>query len=217
MGVAVRTTQGYDPVTGPVAGDERRRRCIVTGTVGDRRHMLRFVLAPDGRVIADVDGRLPGRGVWVRAERTALVRACARGAFARAFRRPVEVSADLRDQVERLLRRRAIELVGLANRAGQGVFGFEKCRQWLTAGRGAIILAAADGSPAERARLHGSGGGRPVVDLLTAAELGRAIGRENVVHGVIAAGRLAERLLTEAARLGGILGRTEVPAAVSNG
>jgi len=205
-------------VSDPAGGsDARCRRCIVTGTVAARRRMLRFVLGPDGRVVADVDGRLPGRGVWVQAERTVLQRACARGTFARAFRRPVEVSADLCDQVERLLRRRAIELVGLANRAGQAVFGFEKCRQWLAAGRGAVLLGASDGSLPERARLRGFGGGQTVSDLLTAAELGRAVGRPEVVHGVIAAGRLAERLTTEAARLGGILGCANGPAAVWNG
>lgn len=196
--------------------DPRRRRCIVTGTVGERRRMVRFVLGPDGRVVPDVDGRLPGRGVWVFADRTALSRACARSTFARAFRQPVDVPADLCENIERLLRRRAVELVGLANRAGEAVFGFEKCRQWLTARRGAVLLAASDGSLSERSRLRGFAGEVTVVDVLTAAELGRAIGRAEVVHGVVAAGRLAVRLSVEAARLTGVLGYDSRPTAASN-
>ncbi|MCU0837834.1 MAG: RNA-binding protein [Rhodospirillales bacterium] len=204
-------------VNEPLEGTAKRRRCIVTGVVDDRRQMVRFVLDPGQRIVADVDGRLPGRGVWVQAKRPVLLRACARGVFARAFHRPVEVSADLCEQVERLLRRRIIELVGLANRAGQAAFGFEKCRQWLAAGRGAVLLAASDGSLAERARLRGAADVRMSCDVLTAAELGRAIGRAEVVHGIVAGGRLAERLVIETARLRGIIGCDSGPAAVSNG
>lgn len=198
-------------------GAPHRRRCIVTGTVADPAAMVRFVLGPEGRVIADVEGRLPGRGVWVLAQHAPLVRACARGTFARAFRRPVDVPTDLLEQVVGRLRRRIIELVGLANRAGQAVFGFEKCRAWLQAGKAALLLAARDGSLAERLRLRGMARGAPVVEVLTAAELGRALGRSEVVHGVVGPGRLAARLLQESARLGGVLGCETGPGAVSKG
>ena len=45
--------------------------------------------------------------------------------------------------------------------------------------------------------------GLPLVDLFSGAELGRALGRQGVVHLVLAPGRLAESLLGEAARLAG--------------
>jgi predicted RNA-binding protein YlxR (DUF448 family) len=176
--------------------------------------MLRFVLSPDLRVVPDIDHRLPGRGVWVQAERAAMLRACARGAFARAFRREVHVPDGLSDQVERLLRRRMIDLIGLANRAGEAVFGFDKCRQWLAAGRCAVLVSARNGSLAERARLRGRHR-VPEVALLSAAELGQAIGRPEIVHAVIAPGRLAERLMVEARRLGGIIGCDAALSALS--
>jgi len=43
----------------------------------------------------------------------------------------------------------------------------------------------------------------PLVDVLTAAELGAAFGRDHVVHAVVGPGRLAAALLVEAARLVG--------------
>lgn len=183
----------------------RMRRCIATGTVGERARMIRFVADPDATVVPDIAGRLPGRGVWVAAEASALRIACRRGLFAKFLKARLTVPPDLAEQVERLLRRRCIDLVGLANRAGEAVFGFEKCQGWLLAGRGALLLAAADGSPRERARLFGALPNLPVIDCLTAEELGQAAGRERVVHGVIGRCRLAGKLAQEAARLGGML------------
>ncbi len=40
--------------------------CTVTGSPAD---LIRFVVDPDGAVVPDVAGRLPGRGMWVSASR----------------------------------------------------------------------------------------------------------------------------------------------------
>ena len=183
---------------------KRMRRCIATGKVGDRATMIRFVAAPDAAVVPDVAGRLPGRGVWVAAEAEALRVACRRRLFAKSLKSQITVPPDLIEQLERLLSRRCVELISLANRAGEAVFGFEKCQGWVLAGRGALLLAAAGGSPRERTRLLGAVRDLPVVDCLTAAELGQAAGRDHVVHGLIGRGRLAGKLAAEAARLGGV-------------
>ena len=48
--------------------------------------MIRFVVGPEGDVVPDLARRLPGRGMWVRAERAAVEQAVAKKAFARAAR-----------------------------------------------------------------------------------------------------------------------------------
>ena len=42
-----------------------------------------------------------------------------------------------------------------------------------------------------------------VIECLTSAELGLALGRENVIHAAVQPGRLAERLTFDAERLAG--------------
>src|SRR3546814_16671199 len=91
----------------------------------------------------------------------------------------------------------------MARRAGQEVAGFEKVRAWLKGGRAGVLLEAADGAPEGRAKLRALVPQMPVVDLLRAAELGAAFGREQAVHVVLAPGGLAAKLNEEAARLGG--------------
>lgn len=167
--------------------------------------MIRFVLGPDRLLVPDLEGRLPGRGMWLSARADVIERAGTRGAFQKAARGTVQVPPDLRARIEDGLRRRVRDLLGFARRAGQAVSGFQRVREWLQDGRAALVVAASDGSPAERARLLG---GRPVpaVAPLTAAELGAVFGRDHAVHAAVARGRLAEAVAAEAARLAGVAG-----------
>ncbi len=179
------------------------RRCIVTGAVRRKEEMLRFVVGPGQEVVPDVEGRLPGRGFWLSAQRDMVNTACAKNLFAKAARARVTAPVDLADRVEQLLARRCLDLVGLARRAGQAVAGLDKARAWLRAGRARVLLVAADGAPGGRSRMRALASGLPLVELFSAAELGAALGRQGVVHLVLAPGRLADSLRVEAARLAG--------------
>jgi len=184
------------------------RRCIATGRIADKAGLLRFVIAPAGQLVPDLQARLPGRGLYVGAERTALETAVKKRLFARAARRPVEVPDDLADRIEALVAARAIELIGLARRAGQAQVGYDQVAAWLKAGHAGLLVQAADGAPAGRARLAAMAAGRPgervVLESLRASELAQAFGRDHVVHVVVAAGGLAGKLETELARLAGL-------------
>lgn len=187
-----------EPVTGPL------RRCIVTRTVLPKETLVRFVVGPAGEIVPDIAAELPGRGLWVKAERAALTSAVAKNLFAKAARRPVEVPADLVNRVSAILSHRCLDLIGLARRAGQVVCGFEKVRNALRDRRLAVLLAAADGAPDGRSKLKALAGELPILALFQGAELSAALGRENVVHAGLMPGRLAQRLIVESARLAGI-------------
>jgi hypothetical protein len=179
------------------------RRCIVSGLVLPVERLIRFALGPDGEVVPDVEARLPGRGIWLSAGRDMVNTAASKALFAKAFRRKVTVPPDLTATVESLLVRRCIERIGLARRAGQAIAGFEKVRGELKAGRGAVVLAAADGAADGREKILALAPSLPVVDKLRGEELGVAFGRDHVVHGLILPGRLADGLKIDAARLAG--------------
>jgi predicted RNA-binding protein YlxR (DUF448 family) len=103
--------------------DEPERRCIVTGDVQPKAGLVRFVVSPEGMVVPDLAGKLPGRGIWVTADRTAIETAAKKGLFSRAARMPVTVPEGLAGLVEkgRACRGRVREGQGLARRwQGQG-------------------------------------------------------------------------------------------------
>jgi predicted RNA-binding protein YlxR (DUF448 family) len=167
--------------------------------------MIRFVLDPDRRLVPDLGESLPGRGMWLSARADVIEEASRRGAFAKAARGEVRLPPDLRATIEDGLRARVRDYLGFARRAGQAVSGWQAAREWLGAGRVGLLVQAADGSPAEKARLVGHRS-VAVVEPLPAAELGAPFGRDRAVHVAIAPGRLAERIAAEAARLAGVTG-----------
>ncbi len=184
--------------------DGPERRCIVSGETAPATGLIRFVVGPEGQVVPDVLGKLPGRGMWVRADRQALTAADER-AFARAAKAKVAVPEGLADEVERQLARRVVELVAMARKAGQAVCGYEKVKGWLGDRAVRVLLQASDGSERGKAKLWTPEGAR-YFDVLTASELGLAFGRQTVIHGALASGGLADRVVEEAAKLKGVRG-----------
>ncbi|QQP89394.1 RNA-binding protein [Skermanella sp. TT6] len=197
---------GPEPLEEEAIGGRRSplRRCIVTAVVADRQGMIRFVASPEGAVVPDLEGTLPGRGLWVTADREILSRAVARNQFSKAARRKVKVDPDLVDRVEALLKRRCLDSIGLCRRAGVAVSGFEKVREALRKGKAGALVAAADGAEDGRGKMRALAGEAPVVDLFDAADLGHAFGRDHVVHAMLAPGRLAARFLEECRRYAGL-------------
>lgn len=166
-----------------------------------KSELVRFVVAPDGRIAPDVTGKLPGRGLWLTAGRDIVALAVTKRLFARAARQPVIVDDDLAERVEALLAKRCRDHIGLARRAGQAVMGFAKVEAALARGKAAVLLAAADGAADGRSKLRRLAPDLPLVEQLTGAELGVAFGREHVVHAALAAGPIARALVADAARL----------------
>ncbi len=179
------------------------RRCIVTGETGPKAGLVRFVVGPEGQIVPDVLEKLPGRGIWVTADRGAIEKAAAKGLFARAAKRAVTAPDDLADRVERQIARHLVELISIARKSGAAVAGFEKVKSWLAAGRAKVLLQASDGSERGKGKLWTPEGGR-YFDILTSAELGLAFGRESVIHGALASGGLGSRVVEEATRLSGL-------------
>ncbi|EEW24970.1 RNA-binding protein [Rhodobacter ferrooxidans] len=186
--------------------EDPERRCIVTGESQPKAGLVRFALGPEAQLVPDVLGRLPGRGIYVVADRAAIEKAAAKGLFARAARQPVQVPPGLADLVEHQLARRVVDLISLARKAGDAVTGFEKVKDWLVKGKAKVLVQASDGSERGKSKLHPPEGQHGFIGCLTAQEMGLAFGREHAIHGALAAGGLGNRVVEEAARLAGLRG-----------
>ncbi|UPH72018.1 RNA-binding protein [Abyssibius alkaniclasticus] len=183
---------------------ESERRCITTGDSGPKCGLVRFVLGPDGMIWPDLGEKLPGRGIWVSADRSAIEKAAKKGLFARGAKAAVKVPDDLAEQVEAGLARRLVDLVSLARKAGQAVCGLEKTKAELVAGKAALLLQASDGSARGKTALRPPEGANTHILCLSAQELGMAFGRETVIHAALTPGGIAKRIRLEATRLSGL-------------
>jgi len=188
----------------PTADDKGLRTCIASGERKPKEQMVRFVIGPDAKAVPDLDEKLPGRGLWLSAERHMIHTACVRNLFAKRARCQVIADPDLADRVEGLLARRCIELLQLARRSGLLTVGLDEVCRRLDKGVGGLLVAASDGAAGGRRKVAGVAPEVPVVDALTGDELGLVMGRERIVHALVEPGGLADRLVRELGRLAGL-------------
>jgi uncharacterized protein len=187
--------------------DPRERRDIVSGEVMDEARLIRFVAGPQAAVVPDLARKLPGRGIWVAADRASVDTAARKGLFSRAAKTKLAAAPDLADQVEFLLKRRLLSALGLARRAGDLTSGFEKVSAAIGAGRAAWLIEASDGAADGRRKLRAvvRKQSRPpgVIGVFSSTELGLALGLENVIHTAFLAGRAADHWTQDVQRLSG--------------
>lgn len=179
------------------------RQCIVSRTSGPTDNMIRFVLDPDSRVVPDLKGNLPGRGVWITNNAQLVRQAVEKNLFARAFKKPVKYADELADLVAGLMTRHCLDYLGLARKAGIMRMGFTKVEAALK-GDVAILLSANDGSQDGKSKL--SRRARPDVvriECFTQEQMSLALGRPNVIHAAITPHGIADKFLSAVDRLSG--------------
>jgi uncharacterized protein len=184
--------------------DEPERKCIASGESQPKAGLIRFCVGPDGMIVPDVLCKLPGRGIYVTADKDLIGKAARKGLFSRAARQPVKAPDGLADLVEQLVLQRVVDLLSMARKAGDAVMGYEKVKDWLAKGQAATLIQASDGSERGKTKLHAPEGERGFIGILTAGEMGLSFGRERAIHAALAAGGLRTRVVEEAARLGGL-------------
>jgi uncharacterized protein len=182
------------------------RRCVRSRASRDRRGMIRFVLGPEDQVVPDLTERLPGRGLWLSADRSAISMAIAGHVFARALRRAVRVSPGLLGEIEQSLRRRCVETLGLARRAGAALAGYDRVVEGLHAGRVGLVVVARDAAAGQTRRIQALARGVPIASGLHREEMGQPLGRDEVTYVGLSGGALAQRLERDLQRLAGVSG-----------
>lgn len=172
-------------------------KCAVTGEVLPISEMIRFVIAPDGSVVADLTQKLPGVFLWVKADHSTLKKAMRRNSFAASTRQNVQIPENLAETIESGLARLAIQTLSMAKRAGELVFGFTKVDEALRSHVAAVYVVAQDAKENGREKLERLAilQNLPVIDTWPSAELSAAIGEDNIIHIALAKGGLTQKLL----------------------
>jgi uncharacterized protein len=184
-----------------------QRRCAATGEVRCVDDMIRFVVGPDQTVVPDLKRRLPGRGLWVMARRDAVELAVRRNCFARGFKRDVSAGSELAAMTERLLERAALDALAIAHKAQRVATGFARVEKALAGERVIALLHAREAAPDGIAKLTAArerrkdAVGIAAIDGFVSAQLDLALGRSNVIHAALLAGRESETFLARSARL----------------
>jgi hypothetical protein len=171
--------------------------------------MIRFVADPQGGVVADLKGQLPGRGCWVTARHAMVQRAVDKNLFARALKTKVTVPPDLPAQIDALLVTALTGMMGMARKAGQIVIGASKVDAAVRSGQAMAVFHAMDAAPdgvrkvdqARRAYSRGADEQIAAFQLLSADEMAVLAAGGNVIHLAVLAGQAGEGVVKRAKML----------------
>ncbi len=201
------------------------RRCILSGKKLPTEFLIRFVIDSDGNIVPDLSESLPGRGLWLTGQYDMILKATSTGAFQRVARRSVKPLGEdngefLANLIDVELAKRCLFSLGLARRAGKIVVGFDQVRSALkkmsvNGGldksvfvKSAILItakdAASDGQNKLKAladRLGESGANIKKFVLFDSKAMGKAIGRNQFMHGLVETDIACDQLYRAAKRL----------------
>jgi predicted RNA-binding protein YlxR (DUF448 family) len=205
-------TPDTSPEDDDLAGyDVNGRMCIATRESGSPDELIRFVAAPDGTVVPDLKRTLPGRGCWVKIDRSLVERAVAKKLFARALKADVKAADDLAERVERLFLQQLLQMMNMARKAGQLVTGSAKVDAAIRSGAALAVFhstdAAADGvRKIDQARKAWHLGMEteeeiPSFRLFSESEMEGVMGQNAFIHAAVLAGQAGEGVVKRAKML----------------
>ncbi len=165
--------------------------------------MLRLVRAPDGRIVPDMAGDLPGAALEIAASRAALE--TSGEAVAETFGPDAYLPDDLAAMVEKKLVARIQNWISLARKSGDAVCGFAKVEEGMRTRRGVLVLQAHDAGKADAAKMleKAEKCGAEVAVLLSRAELGKPFARAEAVHVLLQESHFSAEIIKEMRRLAG--------------
>jgi len=194
-------------VSDEAAESESERTCAGCRTRDARDELLRFVHVPDftPSLVADLAGRLGGRGVWVH-PRTACLRRAVRGGFARALKTKVEIEVEaLQTQGVLQLNRRIYGLLLAAHRRRQLALGTDAARLALAACTARLLLVAKDAAGRrDEIVAHARERSVQVIELSSKDELGRLTGKDTLALLAVLDGQIAREIADSARWLAGL-------------
>lgn len=184
---------------------DNTRKCIVTGSLLDKKDMLRFVVSPDQMVVPDVKAKLPGRGAWVSAIKTDVEQAIQKGLFNKAFKQKVKPIDDMGDMIGSLLKKDVLDAISICRKTGDLQMGHLKAEESILSGRTRIYIVANDAGKDTRKKLTAKmrtiaekkGKKCYIVDHFSTLELVKCLGQEKVIHIAVKSGTMAMALLAK--------------------
>ena len=161
--------------------------------------MLRFVAAPNGTLTGDFSGKLPGKAVWVSAQRNVLMQAIENDHFSKELDQTVIIPDNLCDLLLSAIDQRIDGTLGLLNRTGALISGFEKVVAYVQKGQQiAAYITCAEAESDSRQKIQGKiDKSAAIIDQIPQNRLERILDKGNATHIIVKPGELCFKLLQQ--------------------
>ena len=186
-------------------GKGPQRSCVACRQTSKQDQLVKYVVAPDGRLVVDYRQRLPGRGAYTCADLSCLKAAVERNQFQRSFRgRCQQVDYDsLAAEFSQAVEQKIINLLGMGRKSGQVVSGSNAIIAALRSNTDlSLVIITKDISTAiaEKIKVLSERHQVNCSQLFSKDLLGQILGKGERSVVAVQAGALAEAILIELQR-----------------
>lgn len=157
------------------------RKCIVSGEILGKEELLRFVVL-EGVLLPDFSKKLPGKGIYVKNSYLVLKQAIEKKNFSKVAKKNLGEKLEILEIVENLLKKKALDSINFAKKAGILITGFEKVRGLIISKRTAFLHEATDGGDDGHSKIVSLAKDLEIYSLYSIEELDKALDRTNTVH-----------------------------------
>ncbi len=190
------------------SGAKRERLCAVTKIVKPDFELIRFVANEAGEVFPDIHARAPGRGIWISSDAKILEQGIKQNTFSRSFKTKLDPKPELIEITKKALYNNCLNLLGIAKRSAQFIFGFDNVENHLRNKASAFLIEASDGAIDGRNKILSLAKRWPNIEIISCfngTEIGGIMGRDNIIHAIIPDGQFANNWRREINRLKGFM------------
>ncbi|MCT4575033.1 MAG: DUF448 domain-containing protein [Alphaproteobacteria bacterium] len=177
---------------------EKQKRDILSKELKNKSELIRFVLGPENKIFADLNEKLPGRGMWLQANKEALDIAIEKRLFNKACKADCNIDKDFPQKVTELLKKKVLDYISISKKTGNLTIGFEKVTEACKKQYPKIFIIASDSGADGKSkfRKYISSEDIVVIDSFKAIELQEVLGQDSlVVYGCVKKSSIADNIV----------------------
>ena len=167
--------------------EQVERKCILDGTVKPLSELLRFVEL-NNELLPDFNKKLPAKGMYVTANRLSLTKALEKKLFHKVSRHNLRISENFMENVEQLLKQKALDSINIARKSGALLTGFEKLKEAIKKDKVSFIIEATDAGLDGKEKVALLAKSIEIFNLFSIDELDKTLNKENTVYVAVLKG-----------------------------
>lgn len=171
----------------------------------EREELIRLVVSPEGELLVDYRGKLPGRGAWVAPTRQAVEEVQRKSGLLQRSLRARPDTSGLLEKVQAANYRAVLDALTICQKAGALIGGKDGVRGAISSGRALAVILAGDASERLVEDLSRRVGVLPCVQVpLDCYGLGSTVGKGPRSALAVLASKPGRHLLRELRRYEGL-------------
>lgn len=167
--------------------EQVERKCILEGKTKPLNELLRFVEL-NNELLPDFNKKLPAKGMYVTADKLSLTTALEKKLFHKVSRHCLKISENFMENVEILLKQKALNSLNIARKSGALLTGFEKLKEAIKKDKVDFIVEASDAGHDGKEKVALLAKTIEIFNLFSIDELDRTLNKENTVYVAILKG-----------------------------